>query len=115
ATLEERCTNQDMLDARVEEWTTTRGRYGLMRALQAQGVPAGVVQRGDDRIERDEHLRATGALIELNHPLLGRWAVEGIPIRMSRTPPQVGGAEGRAAPTLGLQNENVYGELLGQT
>jgi crotonobetainyl-CoA:carnitine CoA-transferase CaiB-like acyl-CoA transferase len=113
ATLTQRLRHVEELDALVTDWTGARDRYAVMTALQGQGVPAGVAQRIDDRVERDPALDFYEHLAEVEHPEAGRRLVEGTPIRMSRTQPVVGGSERRAAPLLGQHNAFVFGEILG--
>ena len=56
----------------------------------------------------DEHLRARGMVVELEHPDRGRFPMLGNPIHLSASPTEV-----RPAPLLGQDNADVYGTLLG--
>ena len=111
ATNRARLAHQAELDAIISAWTADQDRYAVMERLQAAGVPAGVVQTAADRVERDPQLRARGLFQEFDHAELGRLAIEGLPIHLSRTPGRVH----RAAPLLGEHNEYVYRDLLGLT
>jgi crotonobetainyl-CoA:carnitine CoA-transferase CaiB-like acyl-CoA transferase len=113
ATLELRLGAQDALDAAIGGWTNGRDRYELMDALQARGVPAGVCQTAEDRVETDPQLRELAWLTELPGTRIGTWPVADFSVRMSETPADIGGPVGRAAPIYGEDNEYVYGELLG--
>ena len=86
-----------------------------MNRLQARGIPAGVVQKASDRFDTDPQLKARGYYVDLRSTEFGTWPVEGFPARLSRSPAEVGGLTGRAAPKLGEDNELVYGKLLGLT
>ena len=71
--------------------TSTPGRRTktpttLMRDLQARGVPAGVVQSAREILDDDEHLKARGYYVYLDHPETGRAAYDGPPFRLSKTP-----------------------------
>ncbi|WP_080597740.1 CaiB/BaiF CoA-transferase family protein [Rhodococcus rhodochrous] len=113
ATLGERLRNQDALDAVVESWTSQLDAFGLMDALQRAGVAAGVCQNAQDKYETDPQLAHLGWLTELNASVLGTWPVGEVPIRMSVTPPHVGGLPQRGAPLYGEDNEAVLSGLLG--
>jgi crotonobetainyl-CoA:carnitine CoA-transferase CaiB-like acyl-CoA transferase len=105
--------NADELDALVEAWTVKRDRYEAMHLLQSHGVPAGAVQDASDRLERDPQLAARGHFALLGNAEVKPLPLEGLPVRMSATPPDTGGAIRRGPPCLGEDNESVLGELLG--
>ena len=86
-----------------------------MRRLQQRGIPSGVVQKSADRFDLDPQLKARGYYVDLRNSEIGTWPVEGFPAKLSRSPANVGGVTGRAAPTLGEDNDFVYQEILGLT
>jgi crotonobetainyl-CoA:carnitine CoA-transferase CaiB-like acyl-CoA transferase len=108
-----RKAHEDELDRYLDNVTSVEERYYLMERLQARGIPAGVVQKAPDRFDRDPQLKARDYYVELPHSEIGRWPVDGFPARMSRSPADVGGLTGRAAPKLGEDNEYVYRQILG--
>jgi crotonobetainyl-CoA:carnitine CoA-transferase CaiB-like acyl-CoA transferase len=55
-----------------------------MRTLQSSGIPAGAVQDVQDLIERDPQLAFRGALVTLEHPLLGPFGHVRTPLSFSR-------------------------------
>jgi crotonobetainyl-CoA:carnitine CoA-transferase CaiB-like acyl-CoA transferase len=114
-TLSGRVEHADDLDALLESWTRERDRYQLMDMLQTAGVPAGVVQDAADRLERDPQLAARGHFTALSNGEVGPLPLEGVPFRMSATPPKTGGLIDRGPPLLGGDTETVLGELLGMT
>jgi crotonobetainyl-CoA:carnitine CoA-transferase CaiB-like acyl-CoA transferase len=115
ATLEARLANQDALDAAITGWTRGRDDYDLMFKLQAAGVAAGVCQTAEDRCEKDPQLAALEWLTEVTGTKIGRWPVAEVPVKMSETPPYIGGPVDRGAPCYGEDNEYVLGELLGMS
>jgi crotonobetainyl-CoA:carnitine CoA-transferase CaiB-like acyl-CoA transferase len=115
STLAGRVEHADELDALVETWTSERDRYETMHALQAAGVPAGAVQNAADRLERDPQLAARGHFTALGNAEVGPLPLEGVPFRMSATPPHTGGYLHRGPPLLGEDTAAVLGELLGMT
>lgn len=66
------------------EWTAVRQDQAIATALQARGIACGVVQDCEDMIERDIQLIGRGALVTLDHPLLGAFGHIATPIHFSR-------------------------------
>jgi crotonobetainyl-CoA:carnitine CoA-transferase CaiB-like acyl-CoA transferase len=112
-TLADRLSHQDELDEVVERWTSGADRYDIMHRLQARGVAAGVCQTAADRCDADPQLAALNWLTEVTGTKIGRWPVAEVPVRMSETPPHIGGAIDRGAPCYGEDNDYVLGEILG--
>ena len=68
----------------VAAWTAAREEGEIVAALQAIGIAAGAVQDCGDMIDDDPQLAARGALVELDHPVLGPFGHMATPIRFSR-------------------------------
>jgi crotonobetainyl-CoA:carnitine CoA-transferase CaiB-like acyl-CoA transferase len=115
ATKADRVSNADELDKNVEEWTQTQDRYDAMHLLQSHGVPAGAVQDSRDRLECDPQLQARGHYTSWPHREEGAETLplEGVPFRMSATPPSTGGVIDRGPPCLGQDTADVLASLLG--
>jgi crotonobetainyl-CoA:carnitine CoA-transferase CaiB-like acyl-CoA transferase len=97
------------VEAAIEKWTQRLSAREVMETLQAAGVEAGRVQNARDLVEDDEHLRERGYFTTYQH-LLGEEAfVDGVPFKMSATP----GSVRRAGPGYGIDNEYVFGDILG--
>jgi benzylsuccinate CoA-transferase BbsF subunit len=109
ATLAGRLEHQDALDGEIEKWTVQRDGREVMHELQAAGVPAGLVQTAEDRVEDDPQLRTRGVFLPLEHSEVGPRLSEGLPFKLSKTPWSLT----RGAPCLGEHNDDVYRELLG--
>src|ERR1700710_1798763 len=60
ATVAGRLEHQDELDAGIEAWSMTLGKYELTERCQAAGVRALPVQSAEDRVEHDPQLRERG-------------------------------------------------------
>ncbi len=97
-TFEGRKANEDELEQLITSWTRERKAEDVMEALQALGVPCGVVQNSQDLLERDPHMKERGYYQYLDHPETGRSAYDGPGFRMSKTPGY----------------HNSYGTLLGE-
>lgn len=93
----------------VAAWTKGQDAFALMRALQDNGVPAGVVQNAKHLVEGDPQLAHRGHFVTLDHPEMGPTVYNNAPFRFSRTP----GGPRRAAPLLGQHNHLVFNGILG--
>jgi benzylsuccinate CoA-transferase BbsF subunit len=81
-----------------------------MGALQARGVPAGVVATAAD-VTVDPQLTHRGHWVTLEHPEMGMSLYNAPPFRCSRTPV----ALSRPAPLLGQHTTEICRDLLGLT
>ena len=117
ATQDDRVAGADELDKHVEAWTQSQDRYDVMHLLQSHGVPAGAVQDSRDRLENDPQLQARGHYTSWPHREEGAETLplEGVPFRMSETPPSTGGVIRRGPPCLGEDTEDVLTSLLGMS
>jgi crotonobetainyl-CoA:carnitine CoA-transferase CaiB-like acyl-CoA transferase len=107
-TMADRLANVDALDGTLSRACRDWDAYELMQALQANAVPAGVVQNQRDLLENDPQLKAHGFYVWLDHSELGRIPHDGIPCVLSDTPAQMR----RPAPMLGEDTGQVLHELL---
>ncbi len=107
-----RIINQDELDQLVTEWTHDKDAFALQDQLQQAGVPAGVCQTAQDRLERDPQLKHLEWLIPLPHSEIGTWPVKDVPFHFTKATVNQGGPTERAAPCYGEDSDYVYGELL---
>ncbi|HJY79783.1 MAG TPA: CoA transferase [Candidatus Binatia bacterium] len=112
ATLAARVQNQDELDRLLGEWTKDQEPFAVQERLQKVGVPAGVCQTAQDRIERDPQLQHLKWLIPLPHSEIGTWPVKDVPFHFANATVNQGGPTERAAPCYGEDNDYVYNELL---
>lgn len=115
ATLSARLAHQDALDTLVGQWTRSLEGYETMYRLQRAGVPAGVCQTAEDRCDHDPQLASLKWLTEVTGTKIGRWPVAEVSVKMSESPPYIGGRLDRGAPCYGEDNHYVYGELLGMS
>ncbi len=114
-TMAGRVANQDELDRLVGTWTRDQEAFALQERLQHAGIPAGVCQTAEDRVERDPQLRHLKWLIPLPHNEIGTWPVKDVPFHFTNAQVDQGGPLGRAAPCYGQDNDYVYGDLLGMS
>jgi len=108
ASLAGRKENEEELEVKVTEWTSTKSAEEVMTLLQRVGVAAGMVAKAED-LHRDPQLNERHHFWRLDHPVIGRHTYDAPPFRLSKTP-----AELRSpAPCLGQHNQYVYTNLLG--
>lgn len=113
ATLTSRIEHHDELDALIGAATLSWEPFALMTELQGRGVPAGVCQTAEDRVESDPQLAHLGWTVELDQADLGRWPVKEHPTSFSESPTYIGGLWNRSGPSYGQDTEQVLSELLG--
>jgi crotonobetainyl-CoA:carnitine CoA-transferase CaiB-like acyl-CoA transferase len=94
----------------LADWTRERDEHEIVSELQRQGIAAGVVQDVEDLIEKDEPLRARGALVELPHPKLGAFGHVRTPIGFSADVPAP-----RRAPAIGEHTREIALDLAGMS
>ena len=100
--------NQDALDMILEAWTSERPDFEAMDALQKRGVAAAAVQHPEDRMDKDANSLEWETFPEVKHLEMGRVRVEGMPMKLSKTPAKVR----KGAPVLGEDNDFFYDEIL---
>lgn len=105
--LMERLKNVDDLDQIITEWTAPRDAWEIQELLQKAGVPAGVVQRAPDTM-KDPQILHDKALVELDHPIVGKRLYPNVALKMSETPalPSV------PSPLLGQHTDEICRDLL---
>jgi crotonobetainyl-CoA:carnitine CoA-transferase CaiB-like acyl-CoA transferase len=110
ATLRGRQAHEDELERRIAEWTRRWDAEALMEALQAAGVPAGVVQSNRDVVE-DPQLRARDHFVFFEHPELGLHTVQRSEFRLSRAE----GTHPWPAPDIGTHTVEICTDILGMS
>jgi CoA:oxalate CoA-transferase len=101
--------NNEAIRALIEEWLGRLGsREAAIAALEGHRVPCAPVLSLNEAV-RHEHLRARGTVRRVEDPLLGAFAIPGLPAKFSRWPDRTG----VRADLLGAHNEEVLKELAG--
>ena len=101
--------HQEELDALIGDWTKTLTIAELEDKMVAAGVPAGRLYRPQDMLD-DPHFQARDAIIAVPHPRWGEVKMQNVFPKLSATP---GSVRRRAPETIGQDNADVYGEMLG--
>ena len=102
-----RVAAQEELDAALTTHTRGREPRALMYALQARGVPAGLAQTTEDKMEHDPQLAARGFYRSAPSPELGDHYFEGLPFLLR----DLGWEVQRGAPALGEHVDDVLSQL----
>ena len=105
ATPEARLPRLTQVFATVEKWTMTMTKFEAMELLNAHDIPCGPILSMEE-IMNEPSLRATGTVVEVDHPTRGKYLTVGNPIKMSDSPTEV-----RRSPLLGEHTDEVLAEL----
>ncbi|MEK7353181.1 MAG: CoA transferase, partial [Chloroflexota bacterium] len=110
STLLARKENEEELDRLVNEWTVKHSAEDVMTLMQAAGVAAGVVETGEDLMDKDPQLKHRHTFTELEYPTgEGKYRTQAGPhFQLSKYD-----CELKVAPLLGEHNEYVFKGLLG--
>jgi formyl-CoA transferase len=90
---------------RIEQWTMSKDKFEAMDILNKLDIPCGPVLSMKE-LAYEPSLRATGTVVEVDHPARGRYLTVGNPIKMSDSPTEV-----TRSPLLGEHTEEVLGQL----
>ncbi|MEJ6022489.1 CaiB/BaiF CoA transferase family protein [Ramlibacter sp. PS4R-6] len=111
ATAVQRVAHRAEVDELVTRWLSTHNADEAAAELQKAGVCAHVSWHMED-IAADAHMRARGSLTEVSAPGIPKRLAVGAPARFQRND-EVG--IHRLTPTLGQDEDYVFGELLGMS
>jgi formyl-CoA transferase len=90
----------------IEEWTMTKTKFEAMAILNEFDIPCGPILSMKE-IAEDASLRSTGTVVEVEHPIRGRYLSVGNPIKLSDSPTEVA-----RSPLLGEHTEEILREVL---
>jgi benzylsuccinate CoA-transferase BbsF subunit len=108
ATAAERLAARAQLDERVGAWTATRGRDDVVDLLRRKGLRVAPVLAISE-LFTDPQLAHRAMWPVVKHPTIGKMHVMAPPFRLSTTPSR----QDRSGPTVGADNDHVFGEILG--
>ena len=87
-TPEARLPKLDRMFAEIERWTMTRDKFEVMGVLNPLNVPCGPILSMKELAE-ESSLRATGTVVEVDHPTCGPYLTVGNPVKLSASPSEV--------------------------
>ncbi len=107
ATPPERLDKLTEIFGRIEQWTMTKTKFEVMDICNPLNIPVGPILSMKE-IAEDEGLRATGTIVEVDHPERGAYLSVGCPIKLSDSPVDV-----ERSPLLGEHTEEILTKVLG--
>jgi formyl-CoA transferase len=90
---------------RIEQWTMSKDKFEAMDILNKLDIPCGPILSMKE-IAYEPALRATGTVVEVDHPARGKYLSVGNPIKMSDSPTVV-----TRSPLLGEHTDEVLAQL----
>jgi formyl-CoA transferase len=90
---------------RIEEWTKTKTKFEAMDILNKYDIPCGPILSMKE-IAEEQSLRATGTVVEVDHPTRGKYLSVGNPIKLSDSASEV-----KRSPLLGEHTDEVLEQL----
>jgi formyl-CoA transferase len=91
--------------AAIEQWTMTKTKFEAMEILNEHDIPCGPILSMKE-LAHEPSLRATGTIVEVEHPKRGKYLTVGNPIKLSDSLTEV-----KRSPLLGEHTEEVLAEL----
>ncbi len=90
----------------IEQWTMTKTKFEVMDICNKQDIPVGPILSMKE-IAEEPSLRATGTVVEVDHPTHGAYLTVGNPIKLSDSPADV-----RRSPLLGEHTDEILRKVL---
>ena len=98
----------DIFDT-IEAWTKTKTKFEVMDICNPLDIPVGPILSLKE-ISEDKGLRDTGTVVEVDHPVRGKYLTVGNPIKLSDSPAVV-----KRSPLLGEHTEEILKEFCNMT
>jgi formyl-CoA transferase len=93
--------------ATIEEWTMTKTKFEVMEICNQHDIPVGPILSMKE-IAEEPSLRKTGTVVEVDHPVRGKYLTVGNPIKLSDSPCEV-----TRSPLLGEHTDEILTQVLG--
>ena len=106
-TPEARLPKLDEMFTEIETWTQTKAKFEVMEILNPLNIPCGPVLSMKELAE-EPSLRATGTVVEIDHPTRGSYLSVGCPIKLSDSLVEV-----TRSPLLGEHTDEVLIDVVG--
>src|SRR5579863_6114165 len=90
----------------IEQWTMTKTKFEVMDTCNKHDIPVGPILSMKE-IADEPALRATGTVVEVDHPTRGKYLTVGNPIKLSDSPADV-----RRSPLLGEHTDEILRKVL---
>ncbi|MCO5063571.1 MAG: CoA transferase [Rhizobiaceae bacterium] len=106
--VDDRLENVEALEAELAAWFSEHDTETVLSKLDKGGVPHAKVATPADVVQNPQ-LRHRNQIMEIDHPKIGHFAMPGLTMHLSLTPPTLR----RMPPSLGEHTGEVLGEWLG--
>jgi formyl-CoA transferase len=93
--------------ATIEAWTMTKTKFEVMDICNKVDIPVGPILSMKE-IAEEQSLRATGTVVEVDHPGRGKYLTVGNPVKMSDSITEV-----KRSPLLGEHTAEILTKVLG--
>ncbi|MBK0400596.1 formyl-CoA transferase [Limibaculum sp. M0105] len=107
ATPKARLPKLNLIFDTIEQWTMTKTKFEVMDICNPLDIPVGPILSMKE-IAEDEGLRATGTIVEVEHPERGAYLTVGCPIKFSDCDVEV-----TRSPLLGEHTSEILRDVLG--
>jgi formyl-CoA transferase len=91
----------------IEEWTMTLDKFEVMDLCNPLDIPCGPILSMKE-LAQDPSLRATGTVVEVEHPTRGTYLTVGNPVKLSDSPSDV-----QRSPLLGEHTDEILRSVVG--
>jgi formyl-CoA transferase len=91
----------------IEQWTMTKNKFEVMNTCNPLDIPVGPILSMKE-IAEEPSLRQTGTVVEVDHPVRGKYLTVGNPVKMSDSITEV-----RRSPLLGEHTDEILRKELG--
>ena len=107
ATLPVRLPRLNEVFGAIEAWTMTKTKFEVMDICNPLDIPVGPILSMKELAE-ETSLRETGTVVEVDHPVRGKYLTVGCPVKLSDSPVSV-----ERSPLLGEHTDEILSEVLG--
>ena len=90
----------------IEQWTMTKTKFEVMEICNPFDIPVGPILSMKE-VGDEASLRASGTVVEVDHPTRGKYLTVGNPVKLSDSP-----AEVVRSPLLGEHTEEILSDVL---
>jgi formyl-CoA transferase len=91
----------------IEEWTKTLDKFEVMDLCNPLNIPCGPILSMKE-LAVEPSLRATGTVVEVDHPTRGKYITIGNPVKLSASPSDV-----KRSPLLGEHTDEILKTVVG--
>ena len=107
STPEARLPHLDEVFSTIESWTMSKTKFEVMEICNPLNIPVGPILSMQE-LAKDQSLRETGTIVEVDHPERGKYLTVGNPVKLSESVSEVS-----RSPLLGEHTEEILRDIIG--